>query len=229
MICSAATPQSRPAQELSDRELVARILSGETYLFEIVMRRANQRIYRAVRSILRDESEVEDVMQQAYVNGFAHLGEFEGRSQLSTWLTRIAVYEAFARKRRDKRFSPLDDEPETNMSNQFSTSATPEQGASDHELGKVLEKAIEALPESFRVVFVLRAVEDMSVAETSEVLDIPEETVKTRLHRARGLLRKSILDRTESTLPTLLGFHLSRCDRIVSAVMRRIQKHFMPM
>jgi len=213
--------ETLPGLELSDEEIVRRVRSGQTELFEAVMRRHNQRIYRTVRAILRDDSETEDVMQEAYVNAFTHLADFEGRSKLSTWLTRIAVHEAFARLRRGKRFASLDESESPNMEN-HSPNPTPEQSAGDRELGAVLEHAVEALPESFRVVFVLRAVEEMSVAETAEVLEIPEETVKTRLHRARGLLRQSILDRTEATLPTLLGFHLSRCDRVASAVLRRI-------
>jgi RNA polymerase sigma-70 factor (ECF subfamily) len=214
-------PVPSSAPDLSDEEILARVRSGDVQAFEAVMRRYNQRIYRAVRSIIRDESEAEDVMQEAYVNAFAHLADFEGRSRLSTWLTRIAVHEALSRLRRGKRFSPLDESEEAIMPNARST-PTPEQSAGDRELGTVLEQAVEALPASFRVVFVLRAVEEMSVAETAEVLEIPEETVKTRLHRARGMLKQSILDRTEATLPTLLGFHLSRCDRVSSAVLRRI-------
>jgi RNA polymerase sigma-70 factor (ECF subfamily) len=207
--------------DLSDDEIVERIRAGEPELFELVIRRHNQRLYRAVRAVLRDDGETEDVMQEAYVNAFSHLGEFEGRSKLSTWLTRIAIHEAFARLRRGKRFSSLDAAESPNMENP-APSPSPEQSAGDRELGAVLEHAVEALPESFRVVFVLRSVEEMSQAETAEVLEIPEETVKTRLFRARNLLRQSILERTNATLPTLLGFHLSRCERVTTAVLRRI-------
>jgi RNA polymerase sigma-70 factor (ECF subfamily) len=206
--------------ELSDDELLARIRSGESHLFELVMRRYNQRIYRTVRAIVRDDVETEDVMQEAYVNAYAHLADFAGRAQLSTWLTRIAVHEALARLRRGKRFVSLDAEP-SDMPTP-SLAPTPEDNVSDRELGAVLERAIDALPEGFRIVFVLRAVEEMSVAETSEVLDIPEETVKTRLHRARGLLRDAMVDRADAITPQLFGFHLSRCDRVVGAVLKRI-------
>jgi RNA polymerase sigma-70 factor (ECF subfamily) len=171
-----------------------------------------------VRSVLRNDGEAEDVMQEAYVNAFAHLAEFEGRAKFSTWLTRIAIHEAFARLRRNKRFTSLDDSEPIPMRD----SKTPERDAAQHELGRVLEHAVDDLPDAFRTVFVLRAVEEMSVAETAEALEIPEDTVKTRLHRARALLRRSILERTEATLPTLLDFHLSRCDRVTHGVLRRI-------
>ena len=205
----------------TDEELLDQIRAGRTELFEAIMRRHNQRVYRAIRSIIKNEAEVEDVMQEAYVNAFAHLKEFEGRSKLSTWLTRIAVHEAFKRLRREKRFAPLEALESQNMQPP-SNDASPERMAGDHELRALLESAVDELPEQFRVVFVLRAVEEMNVAETAEALDIPEDTVKTRLHRARALLEKSILNRTQASVPTLLGFHLSRCDRVSQGVLRRI-------
>ncbi len=194
---------------------------GEVALFELLMRRNNQRVYRAIRSILRDESEIEDVMQDAYVRAYEHLRDFEGRARFSTWLTRIAVHEAFARARRRKRFDSLESHTEeSSMSTE--PAASPEQRTSDVEMRSVLESAIEKLPEDFRAVFVLRAVEGMSGVETAECLGIPEDTVKTRLHRARGRLQEMLVQSIEPALPQVYEFHLGRCDRVVAAVLNRI-------
>jgi RNA polymerase sigma-70 factor (ECF subfamily) len=206
---------------LSDDELIEQIRAGHRELFEHLMRRHNARVYRAARAILHDEAEAEDVMQDAYVRAYEHLAEFEGRSKFSTWVTRIAVNEALLRVRRGKRFDPLDTHTEEpSMSAPSSTS--PEQQASDVEMRAVLEKAVSQLPDEFRSVFVLRAVEGMSGAETAECLGIGEETVKTRLHRARGRLQEMLLVSIEPVVPTLYDFHLSRCDRVVAGVLARI-------
>jgi len=205
----------------SDEDLVRRVLSGEAACFELLMRRNNQRLFRTVRSVVTDNDEAEDVMQEAYVAAFTHLRQFAGRSQFSTWLTRIALNEAFARTKRTKRLTTLDEVSgeEASMS---STAQGPEQRASERELGVILEDAVDSLPEPFRTVFVLRSVEQLSVAETSEVLDIPEETVKTRLHRARNQLRHLLTERVGAQLPRLYDLHLSRCDRIVARVSARL-------
>ncbi len=205
-------------QNSSDEQIVERILAGEGAFFELLMRRHNQRIYRAIRSILHDEAEVEDTMQQAYVNAFEHLRGFEGRSRVSTWLTRIAVHEAFARLRRS---TPARVEDEV-MENVPGPERSPEQRAQDSELQETLAAAIDELPEHFRTVFVLRAVEGLSVEETAEALDLNPETVKTRLHRARGLLQESILARADPALSKVLPFPATRCNRVVAAVMSRI-------
>lgn len=204
----------------NDEELVRRICAGEAGLFEQLMRRNNRRLYRVTRAILRDDSEAEDVMQEAYSRAYEHLHEFEARARFSTWLTRIAVHEALARVRRRSRFVPLDSEPQDAMTEHPSPS--PEQTTSDRELRIVLESAVDQLSTDFRAVFVLRAVEGMSGAEAAECLGIPEETVKTRLFRARGQLRELVLSSIEPSLPALFEFHLSRCDRVVDAVLRRI-------
>jgi RNA polymerase sigma-70 factor (ECF subfamily) len=215
-------PEKRQATDSpTDEELVVRVLEGEVRCFELLMRRNNQRLYRAVRSIAGSDDEAEDVMQEAYVNAYTHLADFSGAARFSTWLTRIAIHEAFARKRRGKRQAPLDDVPGGEESMR-AHGLGPEQRASDRELGVILERAVDALPESFRTVFVLRAVEQLSVSETAEVLEIPEETVKTRLHRARGLLRSDVTERVGAAVPNLFDFHLSRCDRVVTRVFARI-------
>jgi RNA polymerase sigma-70 factor (ECF subfamily) len=214
------TTQTSAPITMTDEDLVARVRAGETHLFELIMRRNNQRLYRAARAILKENDEAEDVMQDAYVRAFEHLHEFEGRARLSTWLTRIAVNEAIARVRRGRRFAPLESRPEElAMSPQPNT---PEAHASDGEMRAALEQAISELPEEFRVVFVLRAVEEMSGAETAECLGIPEETVKTRLHRARGRLQETLRAAFETKLSGAYEFQKPRCDRVVAAVLRRI-------
>lgn len=204
----------------TDEAVVRRVLAGEASLYEVLMRRHNQRVYRAARAILRDDAEAEDVMQDAWVRAYAHLADFDGRARFSTWLTRIAVHEALARlrkRRRQESFDAMGGDDEMSTSD-----PTPEQSASGRELGVLLDGALDALPESFRTVFVLRAIEEMSTAETAACLDIPEDTVKTRLHRARGALQRALLSRLESTKSSVYDFHLSRCDRVVDAVFSRI-------
>ena len=207
-----------PREELSDAEIVGRVLAGDRALFELILRRHNERIYRAVRSILRDETEVEDAMQQTYVDAFQHLGEFQGRARFSTWLTRIAVHEALGRRRRQKPENGEDGA----MANLPGPERNPEERAQDGEMQKILMSAIDALPEHFRTVFVLRAVQGLSVEETAEALDLNQETVKTRLFRARALLQRSILERTDPALAHALPFPATRCDRVVDKVMRQI-------
>lgn len=208
-----------PAQ--TDEEIVGRVCAGEHDLFEVLMRRNNERVFRAARAILRDAGEAEDVMQDAYVRAYEHLKEFEGRSQFSTWLTRIAVHEALARLRRTKRFDSLEAHTEE-PSMSTNAGASPEQQASDVEMRALLEHAVDALPDEFRTVFVLRAVEGMSGAEVADCLGIGEETVKTRLFRARGRLREMLVASIEPALPSVYEFHLLRCDRVVEGVMRRL-------
>jgi RNA polymerase sigma-70 factor, ECF subfamily len=205
-------------EQLSDEDVVARVKAGDRALFELVMRRHNERIYRAIRSILRDEAEVEDAMQQAYVAAFEHLADFEGRARFSTWLTRIAVHEALARRRRQK---PENMEGEV-MASLPGSDRNPEERAQDGEMQKLLLSAIDELPEHFRTVFVLRAVQGLSVEETAQVLDLNEDTVKTRLFRARGLLQRAILERTDPAVEHALPFPATRCDRVVGAVLRLI-------
>ena len=210
-----------PPAPLTDEEIVLRVRAGEVALFELLMRRHNPRVYRAARAILHDAGEAEDVMQDAYVRAYEHLGEFEGRARFSTWLTRIAVNEALSRVRRSKRFDSLESHTEdSSMSTEDGLS--PEQQASDVEMRSALETAVAKLPDDFRSVFVLRAVEGMSGAETAECLGIPEDTVKTRLHRARGRLQEMLIASIEPALPSVYEFHLTRCDRVVAAVLRRI-------
>jgi len=160
------------AAALSDEEVVERVLSGDTALYEVVMRRYNTRLYRVARSILKNDGEAEDVMQDAYVRAFQHLGQFEGRAKFSTWLTRIAVHEALARAHKAKRFEDWDDMNES-MQNEIGVTpqtSNPESETASVEMSKILEQAIENLPEAYRAVVMMRDVEDMSTAETAECL-----------------------------------------------------------
>ena len=210
-------------QALSDEQIVAQVVGGHTALFEVLMRRHNERIYRAARAIVRDDREAEDVMQQAYVNAYAHLRQFDHRAKFSTWLTRIAINEALARVRRQARYESFDEEAtgagETIMTRQ---QVDPEHQAIARELGALLEKAVDALPEGNREVFMLREIEGLSTAETAECLGVSEEVVKTRLSRARAALRADLFQRAGVAAANAFRFERPRCDRVVAAVMERI-------
>ena len=219
----AATSQER----LSDEEVVARVLAGETGMFEVVMRRHNQRLYSVARAILRNDGEAEDVMQDAYVRAYEHLNQFAGRAKFSTWLTRIAVHEALARQRRGNRYQELEpmSEREGDPMDRFaSLTPNPEQQASNSEIRRLLEEAVDNLPDSYRTVFMLRDIEEMSTTDAADVLEITEENVKVRLHRARALLRKSLYARAGMQKNEAFNFHAIRCDRVVKNVFERIQK-----
>ena len=207
----------------SDAEIIQQVLAGNTALFELLMRRYNERIYRAARSIVRDEEEAEDIMQQAYVNAFAHLRQFNGSAQFSTWLTRIAINEALARVRRRGRYEALDDDL-SNVEPFMSTNPVqnPERQAFVGELRGLLEWAIDTLPDGMREVFVLRDVEGLSTAEVAESLDVSEDVVKTRLSRGRAALRRALLERTGASAPEAFRFYRPRCDRVVQQVLARI-------
>jgi len=208
----------------SDQEIVRRVQQGEAALFEVLMRRYNQRLYRVARSITRDDAEAEDVMQQSYLNAFTHLDQFAQRAQFSTWLTRIAVHEALARVRRRRRLTEIDAMSDTDDGPGVlrSTRPNPEQEALTGELRAALEASLDAIPEMYRTVFVLRDVEGLSTVEAAECLETSEDVVKTRLHRARAALRRELLARAGSEARQAFSFHALRCDRIVANVMARL-------
>ena len=211
---------------MSDEEVVKQVLAGEITLFEILMRRYNQRLYRVTRAILGDDSEAEDVTQDAYVRAYAHLNQFAGEAKFSTWLTRIAVHEALARVHRRDRFVEIDSTPASegySMSIFISKTPDPEQQALARELNAVLEAAVDTLPDIYRSVFMLREIEEMSTAETAECLDISEKAVKTRLHRARALLREELYARIGIATTGAFQFAGTRCDRVVSGIFDRIR------
>ena len=210
-----------PSPSLDDDEIVRRVREGETPLFEVLMRRYNQRLYRVARSILRDEHEAEDVMQQAYVNAYSHLHQFAGRARFSTWLTRIAVHEALARARRRARWEGLEtmsDDAQDQKGLPTDERPDPERQAQLAELRRLLESAIDGLPEIYRSVFLLREAEGLDTPEVAECLEISEDAVRTRLHRARTLLKQELYERTGTTSASAFSFHLSRCDRVVAGV-----------
>jgi RNA polymerase sigma-70 factor (ECF subfamily) len=215
---------SNPGESLglSDLAVIARIVNGEHWCFEILMRRHNRRVFRATRAILKRDDEAEDVMQEAYVRAYEHLADFRGEASFATWLTRIAIHEALARKRREQRFTPLDPLLQQPPSTPLDSPRNPEQEVNDQQLRAVLERAIDALPDEFRAVFVLRAVEQMTGAEAAVCLDIPEETVKTRLHRARLRLQEVVVQALDAHSTRAFEFHLTRCDRVVKGVLDRL-------
>ena len=213
-------------QLASDLQLIERVRAGEIALYELLMRRHNQRIYRVIRSVVSNDLEAEDILQEAWVRAFEHLNQFAGRANFSTWVARIAFNEALARRRTSARWTPLEDEagnimPELNR--QQTTSATPETEAIQGQLGQMLQSAVDTLPETYRSVFVLREVEQLNTSETAECLGLSEEAVKTRLHRSRALLRRELENRMGSTIREAYSFLGARCDRVVACVLERIK------
>jgi RNA polymerase sigma-70 factor, ECF subfamily len=211
-------------QPLTDSEVVERVRGGERGLYELLMRRHNQRLYRVARSVVRDDAEAEDVLQDTWVRAYEHLDQFEGRASFATWVTRIAFYEALARSRKSKRWTPVEDEngqivPAVERERQVET---PEAEAMRGELGEILQSAVDELPEGYRTVFVLRAVEQLSTVDTAESLGLSEEAVKTRLHRARSLLRRGVEERMGPALAGAYAFMGVRCDRTVARVLQRL-------
>jgi RNA polymerase sigma-70 factor (ECF subfamily) len=214
-----------PGDALSDEEVVRRVLAGERQLFEILMRRYNRRLYRVARGIVGDNDEAEDVVQDAFVRAFHHLDQFAERARFATWLTRIAVYEAMARTRRCGRSVEIDAMSEVrkeSIPSLRSAEPDPEQRAIQRDLRTVLEAAIDAMPSTYRLVLMLRDVEGLSTAATAECLSLEIPAVKTRLHRARGLLRRRIAEQASTACREAFAFDGGRCDRVVEAVLARI-------
>jgi RNA polymerase sigma-70 factor (ECF subfamily) len=204
---------------LTDEDIVDRILAGERALFEVLMRRHNQRLYRAVRSVLRD-GEAEDAMQQAYLSAFAHLDQFQRASSFSTWLVRIALNEALTRVRKQRRMIAVGD-PDQLEGIEADTMAI-ERRAEARELVQLLEGVVDELPETYRTVFLLREVEGMSTAEAAGCLDLTESALKVRLHRAKALIKEALADRVGETAMQAFRFDATRCDRVVKAVLDQL-------
>lgn len=219
------TLEKAKSESYSDEEIVDRVKGGEVALYEIIMRRYNQRLYRVARAVLRDDAEAEDVMQDAYVRAYQHLDQFAGRSLFSTWLTRIALHEALSRLRLRNRNQQFDDsgrDGESSMNNMVESSPDPEQNASRAELSHLLEEALLGLPEQYRTVVMLRDVEGMSTAETASALDLTEDNVKIRLHRGRAMARGWIVERVGAKARSAFPFMGDRCDRVVLDVLARL-------
>jgi RNA polymerase sigma-70 factor, ECF subfamily len=222
-----ATTTALP-RDIGDIELARRVADGEEPALRLLMRRHNQTLFRTARSILRDDAEAEDAVQEAYVNAIGAIGTFRSDARLSTWLTRIVVNEALGRLRRTRRGAevirlegdmPGDERPVADASDK---GPNPEGQAMNAEARRILESKIDELPDAFRTVFMLRAVEELSVEETATALGIAEATVRTRFFRARGLLRESVARSFDLALGEAFAFDGARCDRIVENVIARL-------
>jgi len=216
-------PLLQPSLELSDAEIVRRVLGGEGELFELIMRRYNQRLYRILYGELGDRHEAEEVLQETWVRVYGHLATFRGEARLSTWLMRIALHEAWARRRRQRRFVVLDGEPEG--PDGASLESSPERSAFGAELRAELERAVAAMPSHYRTVFLMREIEELSTEETAELLGLTPQNVKVRLHRARTRLRADLERRLGDASRSLFGFDGDRCDRTVAGVFERLGSH----
>ena len=205
--------------ELSDDEIVRRVVAGERELFELLVRRYNQRVYRSVRAVMRNADDAEDVMQQAYVNAYRALHQFEGRASFSTWLTRIAIREAIARNKKTTHLHVVDEI----MNDIHEPGPTPEDRAVTADWMRHVEAEVASLPDSYRSVLLLREVEGLSTEETAECLDVTVDVVKTRLHRARAMLRDALYRRAGEGMSSIFTFGSHRCDRVVASVMEQIR------
>ncbi len=209
---------------MKEEELIDLIKKGEKELYEQIMRKYNQKLYRIARSIVKNDADVEDILQETYLKAYESLAQFQNRSQFSTWIIRILINQANATLNKRKRFDnsisieAISDRQEEDISFQ-----TTEIHMSNNELKKILEEAIDKLPENLRCVYVMREVEGLSVAETSECLSISEENVKTRSHRAKALLKDELYERTKGDID-IFRFGNERCDRVVLTVMLQLGK-----
>ncbi len=202
-------------EQIPDEVLTKRILMGEKRLFEHIIRRYNQKLFRVGMSILNNDAEAEDAMQNAYINAYEHLNKFENRSSFGTWLTKIMLNECLAQKKKKERFKiSVERQSENNIS-----MTTPAYVLVNKELSGALENAVGLLPEKYRLVFILREIEEMSVRETAGTLDIEESNVKVRLNRAKIMLRDTL---NKYMKDNVHNFHLSRCDRMVTHVLTRL-------
>jgi RNA polymerase sigma-70 factor (ECF subfamily) len=195
--------------------------------FERLMRRCNQRLFRVARAILKDDADAEDALQDAYVQAYRKLDGFRGEAEISTWLTRIVINQALMRVRsrtRDRNVVSITprDEGSRELDVADANAELPSDTALRNEVRKVLERRIDELPGAFRTVFVMREVEEMTARETADALGIPEATVRTRLFRARALLREALDRDMDSARGGVFGFDGARCDRIVAAVLARL-------
>lgn len=213
-------------ESLPDKEVVRRVLAGEAALFELLFRRHSQRVYRVARAILRDDGEAQDLVQEAYLRAYKHLDQFAGRAKFSTWLTRIAIHEARARLRggsvrREKEATAAHEG--SAIERDVTPTADPERRAFENEVKTILEAAVDALPTRYRTVFMMREIEAMSTAETADSLNLSRDTVKTRLHRARALLRKQLDASVGAIGARAFRFGGSRCDRMTSVLSERLK------
>jgi RNA polymerase sigma-70 factor (ECF subfamily) len=210
-----------------DRELLLLAREGDATAFDTLIRRHDRFLYRVARSILLDDCEAEDVVQETFIKAFRRLVDFRGEARLSTWLTRITLNEALARKRRRRSTVELEAiQQGTNAQIEACVIAgsaqDPEISAAQQQLRKLLERAIDQLPDSLRTVFVMRDVEELSTADTARLIGLGEATVRTRLHRARRMLRQILGDQIAASLNDVFPFERERCDRLVERVLTQV-------
>ncbi len=223
---------SAAAKAPSEADLVDRAAAGDQAAFETLMRQFNRKLYRVARGILKNDTDAEDAVQEAYVTAYLALKKFRGDSQLATWLTRIVINEALGRlrkQRRDQIVIPISrdeagDQPDPMATVADGTGASPEDATMRAELRALLERQIDRLPMAYRTVFIMRELEEMTVEDTAKCLEIPEATVRTRLFRAKGLLREALAREIDLSTQDAFAFAGERCDRIVAAVRSRIAK-----
>ncbi|QOZ23015.1 RNA polymerase sigma factor [Bradyrhizobium sp. CCBAU 51753] len=211
----------------ADAELVRRALARDEAAVRAIMQANNRRLFRLARGILRNDSEAEDVVQDTYVRAFTHLDQFRGESSLSTWLSRIAMNEALGRVRRRPAGVEWSELPQGGHEAQIiqfplSSADDPERSMAQREIQHVVEHAIDELPEAFRLVFITRVIEGMNVEETADILDLKPETVKTRLHRARAMLRDNVERKIGPIVLEAFPFAGRRCERLTEAVLKRL-------
>jgi len=224
-----STPTPLSSEHASDPELAARAANGDEQAFETIMRRHNRLLFRTARSILKSDAETEDALQDAYLRAWRALASFRADAKLSTWLVRIVINEALGRMRRrgalviplDTATDPADPASEAWMEDD--PDREPERIAMRAELRRLMETRIDLLPDAYRSVFVLRAVEELSVEEVAAALDLPQATVRTRFFRARGLLREGLSRDVDVAIGDAFSFAGERCDRIVANVLARLK------
>ena len=220
----------RPLTADDDATLVRRVASGDRAAFELLMRRYNRRLYRLARAALRDDAEAQDALQDAYLSAYRSIGQFRGESALATWLSRLVLNACAARRRRANRRENIVPivSSEHNMdivAGIPDSGEPPERRVARAQLRSVLERKVSELPEIFRVVFVLRSVEEMSVEEIADTLSLPPETVRSRHFRAKSMLRESLAKEIDLAERDIFGFGGLQCDRIVAAVLARLERN----
>jgi RNA polymerase sigma-70 factor, ECF subfamily len=222
--------QTTPKLPPVESELVARARNRDEAAVRTIIRQNNQRLFRIVRAIVKDDSEAEDVVHETYIRAFTRLESFRGDSSLGTWLTRIAINEAYGRLRRRRPMVGWDSVEATHVADaeiipfpSWATQGDPERTMARHEINQILERAIDALPDAFRVVLVARLVEEMSIEETASLLGLRPETVKTRLHRARLLLRADLERQVGPRLTAAFPFAGKRCERMADAIVAHLR------
>ncbi|RWM88807.1 MAG: RNA polymerase sigma factor [Mesorhizobium sp.] len=206
-----------------EMQLVGRALAREGGAFHTIIKMHNQRLYRIARSVVRNDNEAEDIVQEAYVRAFAQLGDFRGESSLATWLSRIVINEALGRLRKRRRTVAMPQNLQAEIIKfPLNPSDDPERMMAQRQILELVERATDRLPDVYRTVFVARVIEGLSIDETAELLDVRPETVKTRLHRARALVRKALADQIGPVLLDAFPFAGRRCERLTAAVMQRL-------